>query len=259
MNSRPLPFGALLCAFAALFSMACAAPRTAENSDATSQAFSAGRIVVAPLNLAIRAPSGLAIDTTPVREELIQHFQQMDRPVKVIEPESATRIWDDSFAELANSGQQPELTTALQHFALRLAEHSDYDMLVMPSLLLRSARVRGGSAYWDGVKQRLPVRSVAPFGNIDAVEPMGVRASRWNFKGRVAAVSLHVMVLTPDGRSVYQGIGGLDVLQEAKLAADGRGAWELVNRADPFDRSGSLRRGVSVAFEHPVSKIASAW
>jgi hypothetical protein len=259
MKSRPLPLGAVLCALAALLSIACVAPRSAEKPDTTVGAFSAGRIVVAPLNLAIRPPAGFAFDTTPVREELVRHFQQLDRPVKVVEPASAVHLWEASLSELSDSGAKPDLASASQRFAQRLAEHSDYDLLVMPSLLLRSARVRGSDAYWDGVKQRLPVGSIAPFGPIDAVEPMGVRASRWSFKGRVAAVSLHVAILTPDGRTVFHGIGGIDVLQEAKLASAGSHSWELVDRTDPLGSPERVSHGVSVAFEHPLREIAAAW
>jgi hypothetical protein len=220
---------------------------------------SASRIVVAPLNLALRAPAGVSLDTELVRVELARHFQQMDRAVKEIEPVGASRIWAESHAELTETGAKPDLAVTSKNFAQRLAQHAEYDLLIMPSLLLRSARVVGTDAYWDGVRRRLPVKSIAPFGPIEALEPTGIRVSQRGFRGRVTAVSLYVEVLTPDGRSVYQGIGGLDVLQEARLARAGSRSWELVDRTDALAERSDLSSGIDVAFERQLPRIAAAW
>jgi len=259
MNARYIRCNTLIGAFVALLTLACAAPKSSTPPEAMTGVPAANRIVVAPLNLALRVPTGVDLDTELLRAELARHFQQMDRTVQEIEPVSATRIWDESLAELTKSGAKPDLAATSQRFALGLAEHAEYDLLVMPSLLLRSGRVRGGGVYWDGVRQRLPVKSTLPFGPIDAVEPMGVRASQWGFRGRVAVVSLYVEVLTPDGRSVYQGIGGLDILQAATRDRDGSGSWELVDRTDALADRADLSRGITVAFERRLPEIAAAW
>ncbi len=261
MKTRRTPsfYSSLIGALIALFALACAAPRTAPPSETRIGATSLGRLVVAPLNLGLRAPSELPVDGEPVWDELVQQFQQMDRPVKVIDSNDAKHLWDESFAELGDSDGKPDLAVVSQRFARGLAEHADYDLLVMPSLVLRSARVRGGTAYWDGVHRKLPLRSILPTGPIDEVALIGVRATQWSLVGRVAAVSLHVEMLTSDGRSVYQGIGGLDVIQEATLAADGSGSWELVDRKDTFVDRSSLSSGIAVAFERRLPEIAAAW
>jgi len=259
MNARHAPRTAMMGVLSALLALACATPWTPTTPATTAGTISVSRLVVAPLNLGLRAPSALNVDGEPVWDELVQYFHAQDRAMKVIDPDGAKRIWEQSFAELVDSGLKPDLASASQHFARRLAEHSDYDLLVMPSLVLRSARVRGGTVYWDGVRRKLPVSSVLPTGSIDEVAPMGVRATQWSLEGRVAAVSLHVAVLTSDGHPVYQGIGGIAVLQEAKLAATGSGSWELVDRTDAFDERASVSRGIGVAFERQLPAVAAAW
>ena len=75
-------------------------------------------------------------------------------------------------------------------------------------------------------------------------------------KGKVAAASLHVAVLRPDGTSLHEGLGGLDLIQE--IARGGRltGDWKYALRPDPFGDPVHLREGVARAFE---AAPASDW
>jgi hypothetical protein len=259
MKVRPSTCTSLIGAFAVLLSLACSAPRTVTTSETTVDVTSVGRFVVAPLNLGIRVPSDLKVDEDLVWDELVQEFQKMDRPVQVIDPNDAKQIWEESFTEHEDSGAKPELASVSQRFALKLVDHTDYDLLVMPSLLLRSARVRGGTAYWDGARRKLPVRSLLRTGPFDEIGGGGDRVTQWSLEGRVAAVSLQVTILTPDGLPVYKGVGGIDVLQEAKLVGSGQYGWKLVERKGAFLDRSKVRRGIEVAFVRRLPEIAAAW
>ena len=57
--------------------------------------------------------------------------------------------------EYGASGPTPDLRTACAGFARRLREQTDYDLLLMPALVLRLARVRHHWAYWDGARRPL--------------------------------------------------------------------------------------------------------
>jgi hypothetical protein len=69
--------------------------------------------------------------------------------------------------------------------------------------------------------------------------------------GKVGAVSLHVWVFRPDGSLAYEGVGGLDLIQEARRDERG-GRPSFVLREDPFSDRDHLREGVARAFERSV-------
>ena len=71
-------------------------------------------------------------------------------------------------------------------------------------------------------------------------------------RGKVAAVSLHVVILGPDGAQVQEGLGGLDVLQEARRDDDADGGLRFALRAEPFADPDAVREGVVRAFRGPL-------
>jgi hypothetical protein len=215
---------------------------------------------VAPLNLGLRAPVELQDREEPVWHELLRYFQAQERRAIVIAPVDAELVWMDTIVELEQSGAAHDLPTASAHFARRLGEHVDYGLLLMPSLVLRSARVRGRHAYWDGVRRRLHIRGAPMYGPITEIGLPGNNPGIWGLSGRVSAASLHVAVLSSDGRFVYQGLGGLDVLQEASLDRRAPSAtWQLALREAPFADVEALRQGIALAFERELPRTAYSW
>jgi hypothetical protein len=212
-----------------------------------------------PLNLGLSAPEVLQDIEEPVCDELLRYFHSQDRQVTVIAPADAELLWMDAVVELQQSGAKPDLTTASAHFARRVGEQVNYELLLMPSLVLRSARVQGRHAYWDGVRRRLHVRGASMEGPITEIAP-GNDAAVWGLTGRVSAASLHVAILTRDGRFVHQGLGGLDLIQEATLDPRApRETWQLVLREAPFADTESVRQGIALAFERQLPRTARAW
>jgi hypothetical protein len=237
---------------AALAALACASTRS-PNAGETAAVLGPGRIVVAPLNLALRVPAELEGFDEPVWYELLHYVQAENRWLSVIERADAELVWGDAIAELEQSGAGPDLRTASAHFARQLRRHEDYDLLLMPSLVLRSARVRGSRASWDGVRRALPVREAPMSGAVTESHPHGAVPEVWGLHGRVSAVSLHVALLTSDGRYVYEGLGGLDLIHEA--TPDRRTVnemWNLEDRLELFGDLEHLRRGIALAFERRV-------
>jgi hypothetical protein len=205
-------------------------------------------IVVAPLNLAIETPEELDGNDELVWQELLRHFQTFDERVSVISTISAERLWLEATLDLDRSDKDHALEIARSRFAKTLAEYRTYDLLVVPSVVLRPARAHGRYASWDGVRRAVPGGSdmidpslASTYRQILGLEVMGLR-------GEVAAASLHVAVFRPDGTSLYEGIGGLDLIQE--VGRDHQtGRWRYEMRPEPFGDLDNLREGVERALE----------
>lgn len=217
-----------------------------------------GRVVVAPLNLSVRAPAELSADTDPVWQALVGYLRGQDRQVAVLDPIDAERLWLETIADLERSGETANLPSTSSEFARRVREQVSYDLLVLPSVVLRRARMRGHEAAWDGVRQQLALPILA---HIRQEVDVGAFTTRVNgYRGSLSAASLHVALLWPDGAMAYQGIGGLGLVQEVGgFDTAGRSHWTLEPRADPFGDTGQMLRGVEHAFEARLEQTARAW
>ena len=234
--------------------LACSSPTPDAGHSNTIQA--TDRVIVAPLNLALRMPAEIDGMQDPVWQALLEHFETRNRAVQQIENSDAQRLWSGVVNEM---GPARELSGATSRFARQLAEHSDYDLLVMPALVLRRAAVRGHQAYWDGVRRRVSVDD-AWDGLIDEIGGTGGDSTVRGLNGRLAGASLYVVVLTPDGHAVSEGLGGLDLLHEAEHARHAqRGEWRVVLREEPFATPRHLQEGIRVALERKLPRTARAW
>ena len=70
-------------------------------------------------------------------------------------------------------------------------------------------------------------------------------------RGEIAAASLHVAVLSPDGELRFEGAGGLSVLQRLEPSERSTEV-DVAMREDAFDDSAELREGVEAAFRRPL-------
>jgi hypothetical protein len=236
-----------------VLTLACAAVPAPE--PAPPLAAAARNVLVMPLNLAVRMAPEFEGIADPVWQELLTHLQQQDQSVRLLPAEDTFGLWSQVMEELESSHPGFDLPTAVGRLALRLSEDEEYDLMLVPSLVLRSAPLRGRQAAWDGVRRALPVRS--PQTDLDVLSTLGLQDS--GFRGRVTAASLHLLILARDGRAVFEGLGGLDVLQEATRLDTGLGtSWSLRWRAAPFGQPKHLREGIDRAFDRPVGTMAWA-
>jgi hypothetical protein len=216
----------------------------------------ASRVVVAPLNLGLRTPDELQGSEAPVWNELVSYLHAQDERVRIVDAVDAAELWQEALADLEHSGSALEPRAAAARFAARLREHADYDVLVMPSLVLRRARVGGKRVSWDGTRRSLPVRARVP-----ADLAVGFGAAGSGYTGTVAAASLYVALLGPDGRTIFEGLAGLDVIQELVKGKRSwsESPWRLETRSDPFTDAAGLRAGIGRAFERPLPATARTW
>jgi len=106
------------------------------------------------------------------------------------------------------------------------------------------------------VRRDLPARTPLPLSIDDGI---GVAIS--GYRGSIAAASLYVAILSSEGKILYEGLGGLDVIQEVASAARVHDAprWALAPRRDSMNDAAELREGIERAFERRLGATASAW
>jgi len=242
MNFRSVSIFALT---AALLIGAPAAPAM-DSSDALGS----GRVVIVPLNLGVRATSEVEPGVEPVWRELLSHLAAKQQPATALERKSAAALWNEVMTEV-RAQPHPDVYQAYALFARRIADQVDYSAIVFPSLVTRAARVQGQTAAWDGVRRRVALAGGEAVGSVMGSDLL--IASR-GVRGEIAAASLHVAVLSPDGELRFEGAGGLSVLQQIDEQEHKRGdakvAVEL--RQDAFADASELREGVEAAFRRPL-------
>lgn len=126
----------------------------------------------------------------------------------------------------SKTGQDDELAFR-RDLVAALRESHEFDVLVLPDLAIRPAKLASRSVRWDGVRRRAP----------------GPPTYVW--EGSTTAASLHVRVVGSDGTQLFEGIGGLDVLFEPNIREE-----RMVLIEGLLSDPEHLREGVRVAF-HP--------
>ena len=230
----------------------------------TQSAASGPRVVLAPLNLPVAVPAEVE-DAVPVIERaLIDAFQARGARVAVIHPRDAYQLWRAAASSIPQSGDAAaDLRNAARKFAGAMETTEHYDVLILPSLVLREARVSGRNASWDGVTRRIPVRTsasaedshTAPDAPVfDTAE--GLAASpQWG--GKIAGLSLHMLIFRPEYKS-RERFAGLDIVHETVQVRDPTGAGssvELRPRADLFGDREELHDAIEAAVEPVWSRV----
>jgi hypothetical protein len=218
------------------------------------------RVVVAPLNLPVQLAADLEDAVDPVSAEVIRYFHLHGARVAVIWAPDAWTLWRDSAAAMqAARNRAPTLEEVAAAFSRALAEHADYDLLVLPSLVYRDAEVKGRYAVWDGVRRRIRFRSRAgvaigraqPIPDpIDSTDRSTAGAVVTQWRGRITGLSLHALVFTPEGRGVFQGFGGLDLVHDAVQTREGSPEQPVLQlHPNMLQNDVHVREGIALALD----------
>ena len=184
------------------------------------------RILVVPLNTAVRLAAGLEAAVEPVQRELLAQLEAQGARVSFLAVEDAALLWKDTVATLR---QLDRNTASLQEvtgtFIRTLRDVTEFDLALMPSLGYREATVDRAYATWDGVTRS-----------------MTARRQTWALMERVPTYSLHVQLYTPDGRLWTERWGGIDLVHQSDLDDTPALTHDQVERSADY-----IRLGVSVA------------
>jgi len=210
----------------------------------------ADRLVVAPLNLAVKLPMELEDGVQPVRDEIIAYLKRRDARVAVLWPSDAWELWKQSMVASAGAKDGTQrLEQAVGIFVEELARNAEFGAFMLPTLVYREAEVWGDTARWDGVRRRLPQRTRSTANaRLPALEP-SIGESRVR-GAKVPGVSLHVLVFAPDGRRIFEGWGGLDLAHAVLVTGSvATGHGNLVPGLNPFRNPDHLREGIALALD----------
>ena len=220
----------------------------AESGEPKPAALGTGRVVLVPVNLAVRAAAELEPGLDPVFHALIAYFASQQQPAVALTRANAGALWNEVMADEKQAGGGGDLYAAYRRFTLRVAEQARFGSIVFPTLVTHAARIQHRIADWDGIHR--PIEVPGPFR--EAIERFGdgkIWVDRHGAQGELAAASLHVAVFSPSGELIHQGTGGLVLLQELVPPAK-KDEIELttVMRKNPFEAPDQLREGIAVAF-----------
>ena len=236
---------------------------SAEAGEQLPTALGSGRVVIAPVNLAVRAVAEVEPGLDPVWRSLLDYFASGGRPPIALDPKDARALWTEVMIDAKREGAGADLYASYGRFARRVAEQADFDSMVFPTLVMHSARVNGRAANWDGIHRQIEIPGQFNE-SIDTYRDGKIWLSRSGGTGELAAASLHVAVVSPTGELVYQGTGGLVLLQELivpqkRKSKEKDAELTAVMRNDAFADPNQLREGIRAAFrEWPTANASIA-
>jgi len=205
--------------------------------------------LLGPANLAIALRPELEGGIEPVQQEIAAYIRTHGREVDRLPLADGRKLWEEAISEAKRTGAGLRFETTAAIFVRRLAETRDFDALVLPSLLFDFTRMSHRKARWDGVERRMQVLNI-PYQKAGRSDNLAMRMMpNIGMNGNAAVSSLHLVVLTREGRKVFEGRGGLDLVQEIEVkSVDKSYRIDLHTRGDLFQDREILREGIGVAF-----------
>jgi hypothetical protein len=221
---------------------------SAESGERGSEALGPGRVVLVPVNLAVRAAPEVEPGVEPMWRALLEYFASEDKPALALDRSDAGALWNEVVVEARKAGEGDALYALYSRFARRIRDQVEFGNIVFPTLVTHSARVLGHIAKWDGVRRPVEVPGQV-YESIDTYREGKIWVSRYGATGELGAASLHLAVLSPEGELRYEGRGGLVLLQElVQPRKRGRDAEFVASlRDDAFDAPNELREGIEAA------------
>jgi hypothetical protein len=201
-------------------------------------------VLLCPLNVALALPSEISSDSTFVEREVESYLGARGLEIEKLGLVDARRRWQQAAAEAKQAGSKD----AGEIFAKDLRGSREFDAVVMPSLILRKVNVTDSSGTWDGVRRTVTILNPPHRGQGVEADTLSKGIVFGGISGSVMAASLHVMAFLADGQRVFEGIGGLDFVQEADLGRGYPNRWEMRMNPSLLRKPDVMSEGVELAF-----------
>lgn len=209
------------------------------------------RVLLLPLNVVIAMPGELTSGAKRVDQALHGYLAERGKSIETLGLAEARKAWLASAMECKAVGRGCRgFDGAARVLARHLRENREYELLIVPYLLLRPARMRLNNVAWDGVERRIERIGESNDGGFELDS------------GSIEAPSLAVFAFSSDGDKLFQGVGGLDLAHRLVFPPK-RGSqalrWTFELRDDLFSDPALLREGVAVALDPllPRSDVAT--
>jgi hypothetical protein len=221
--------------------MACeTAPKTP--SPARLAGASAEKILLLPLNVVRTLRPELEESSEIVWEALAAYIQEHGKQLQTISLSEARNLWLGSIQQIEASGATKKgFYEVSEIMARRLHEQVKFDALIIPSLFVQNAKMRGKTAVWDRVKRRVQIAS--------DLHSVGSILTKTTLVGDTPGASLHALALNSTGEKIFEERAGLELLKQMRVHR-GKGGrmedvsytWEL--RPDLFSNEEDVREGI---------------
>jgi hypothetical protein len=168
------------------------------------------RVLVLPLNVVAAMPKELVGGARQVDRILLDYLAERGKSVETTSFADAVAAWHAGEGDCRSEGKErcDRFLGVAPYTARRLRAQHDYDVLIVPYLLMRGARTNGVEATFDDVKRTVETPAYGPDGPL------------WLARNRIRAASLKVYGFASDGDKVFAGIGGLDVVDRVEVSRD---------------------------------------
>lgn len=233
---------ALVAAVAAWVVCGCAAPR---NHLYRKSGADFERALVLPLNLVAAMPEELAGRAKRVDKALLGYLAEHGKATLTIGFADASAAWRAGEAECRSQARKrcDRFAGVAPFVARHLRVKHDYQTLIIPYLFLHTARSRGNTARWHGV-ERVVEKSGPGFGPDGPLRYV---------RGDIRAASLKVFAFAADGEKIFEGIGGLDLVDRVYAYSEFE-PHRIEVREDLLGDPVQIREGVELAVERLVPR-----
>jgi hypothetical protein len=192
--------------------------------------------LLCPLNMVVRLQPEVRKGIPPIDQELQRYLASRDQLVSRLDRTEGRELWRRAVVASKSAGDP---THAPQVFVDELAETREFDVVVIPSLVVVQTRIDANISEWDGVRRVMrmshpPVIGLSPqdaaspsargpFQGPDRrLEGMTVGKPFDGLSGEALVTSLHILVYSRDGGLIFEGRGGIDFLQEIEFVQPGK-------------------------------------
>jgi hypothetical protein len=203
-------------------------------------------ILVAPFNIVSALPPELEGSTRMVSDALVDHLEAHGKTVHRISFRAGRDLWAASMKEVRSSGKKRNFENAAKVYARLLGDQIDFDVLIVPSLFLQTAKMRNMVSKWDGAVQRMVWHG-------DAIKnrTQGYRSQTGSVNIRAASIFAHIV--DDQGNTIQSKRRGLEVIEHMQRTIKRRGGisgnddmiLEVENDNPPIDDIEMVRAGVS--------------
>jgi hypothetical protein len=242
--------GGVAIAIFALFAASCVAPFSprfsyAHGTDAKGRP-RPQHFLILPCNVTVPAPGILENTTGDVLGALVGFLRDRGDSIELLGLNRAHELWRASVAEVEGSTTLThDYKTAVQVFVSRVRELASFDVLIVPSLVYpreTEVKAKQRQVKWDGVIRRYRVINYS-----EEAKKSQLAAS---ISPVVPGVSLHLVLLSPDGTSIFEKYGGIDLIHDVDLKrSEITMTSDLALRERLFGDAEYLREGIAVAFD----------
>jgi hypothetical protein len=164
-------------------------------------------VALAPLNVEARERPDQIVAAAPgIEARLVSELEAAG--FRVIRPAMFQPEWDtltyqmQNFHDAVTGDPNPEVMPMVkERAAMRMAQRHGVDAIIVPSIRVAQARVGGSAVTWDGATMRLDPRWLEMIAD-----------SEDNVPARMAGLSLHLEMITPDRGSIWENWGGVELV-----------------------------------------------